>query len=183
MSKDTHIIYRVNSKDEFIFFNKEWARFAIANDGAELLPEKILNRTLWEFITGDITAGLYKEIIRRVRMGHVAHFNFRCDSPGFRRFMEMTITLQNGDEVQFETILINEEEREPQELLYKDAPRTNDLIRMCGWCNKFGVDEGVWMEIEDAVSALHLFERRSLPRITHGICDSCAETMRGQLIQ
>lgn len=183
MSKDTHIIYRVNNKDELIFFNKEWVHFALANDGSELLPENLFNCSLWEFITGDITARLYKEIIKRVRMGHVSHFNFRCDSPEFRRFMEMTITLQNGDEVQFETILITEEERKPQELLYKDTPRTNDLIRMCGWCNKFGVGEEVWVEVEEAVSTLCLFEHESLPRITHGICDSCAATIRGQLIK
>jgi hypothetical protein len=53
---------------------------------------------------------------------------------------------------------------------------------MCGWCKRVSV-RNTWVEVEDAVLELRLFEREVLPDLTHGICPGCLETtermMRG----
>jgi hypothetical protein len=46
---------------------------------------------------------------------------------------------------------------------------------MCGWCKRVAIGDA-WMEVEDAVSELRLFERKVLPDISHGICPDCLES-------
>ena len=173
MNGDTHILYRLNHWDEIIFVNEEWVRFALANDGPDLVRERVLHRPLWNFISDLTTQQLYRDILDKVRAGHPVRFVFRCDSPERRRLCEMTITAQAGDVVQFETQPLWTQERSPQSLLARDAPRTVDLLRICGWCLRVEVGGGTWQDIEEAVNSLQLFERVEYPRLTHEMCDEC----------
>jgi hypothetical protein len=178
MKKDSNIVYRLNSQDEFIYLNEEWINFAVANDAPDLLPAQVLNRPLWDFIADVTTKQLYREILRQVRAGLPARFTFRCDAPKYRRRMEMTVEGREGGEVQFETRTLQQEERPRQELLDRHAPRAGDLLRMCGWCKGVDIGGGKWGEVEEAVTALHLFERKTPPQLTHGICEACFNLMR-----
>ncbi len=103
VNKNTHISYRINSRDEIIFLNDEWFQFASENDAPNLVPENILCRNLWNFISDDKVKYLYQEILRRVNAGHSFKFNLRCDSPEARRILEMNITPQKDGEVQFDS--------------------------------------------------------------------------------
>jgi hypothetical protein len=38
------------------------------------------------------------------------------------------------------------------------------------------VKAGGWVEVEEAVRELWLFERTQLPQITHGVCPDCQES-------
>ena len=176
MGRDANIVYRLNSQDEFIYVNEVWEDFASANDAADLSREQVLARPVWDFIADDTTAQLYREILRHVRAGRPARFNFRCDAPEFRRRMEMTISGRDGGGVQFETRTLGEEERPRQELLERYAPRADDLLRMCGWCKRVDLGDGRLGEVEQAVAELGLFERKALPRLTHGMCVTCSRT-------
>ena len=40
-----------------------------------------------------------------------------------------------------------------------------------------GEGAGHWVEIEQAVASLRLFEGDSLPHITHTMCDACLEDL------
>lgn len=44
---------------------------------------------------------------------------------------------------------------------------------MCSWCKKVALG-GQWHEVEDAVRTLNLFSSHELPRISHGMCPTCA---------
>src|SRR5262245_14710670 len=96
MNYDGDVVYEINNRDEIIFVNEGWVQFALANQGTHLIPEKIIHRPLWDFITDSSTCQIYKDIVGRVRAGRQTRFDFRCDSPTFRRFMEMTITAQES---------------------------------------------------------------------------------------
>jgi hypothetical protein len=64
---------------------------------------------------------------------------------------------------------------DPVALLDPAVPRNPDtLLRMCAWCKKLDV-EGTWLEIQDAIGRLRLFDHPAVPAITHGICDRCFE--------
>lgn len=171
------LVYRLNRRDEFIFVDEGWGSFAAANDALDLMPELVLSRPLWDFISDETTVQLYREILRQARAGHPARFGFRCDAPELRRGMEMIVTGLGGGEVQFETRVLREEWRPRQELLARYVARAGEMLRMCGWCKRVDVGAGRWEEVEDAVKALSLFEREALPALTHGICEACFKVM------
>jgi hypothetical protein len=177
MNRVGGLVYRLNRRDEFTYIDEKWGSFAAANDALDLLPGLVLSRPLWDFISDETTAQLYREILRRARAGHVARFGFRCDAPEYRRSMEMTVAGLGGGEVQFETRVLREERRPRQELLGRYAARAGDMLRMCGWCKRVDVGAGRWEEVEEAVRALCLFERQAMPPLTHGICEACFRAM------
>jgi hypothetical protein len=43
------------------------------------------------------------------------------------------------------------------------------------------VDAGRWAEIEEAVTSLRLFEYKSLPPLTHGMCEQCFDDIARKL--
>ncbi len=47
---------------------------------------------------------------------------------------------------------------------------------MCGWCDRFLVGEE-WLEVEQAVARLGLFQRAEMPAISHDICPDCGEML------
>jgi hypothetical protein len=71
----------------------------------------------------------------------------------------------------------SEEERDlPQPLLDPATPRGDEVLEMCGWCDRFEVD-GEWVEVEEAARRLELFNRPELPALSHGICPDCNEML------
>lgn len=173
------ILYRINSRDEIVFVNDEWSRFALANGAAELLPDKILNQSVWNFITDDTTEFLYREIFKKVRRGKVIEFDIRCDSPAMRCLSAVTVASPNGDgEIQIATRTLWTKRR-ASPINFDDAdssaaaqPRQPMLI-VCSWCKKINVGAEVWEEVEAAIKTLGLFELELLPPQSHGICSVC----------
>ena len=177
MNNNLQILYRINSQDEIIFVNDEWSRFALNNDAPELVMEKVLNRNLWDFITGDTTQELYQKIVQKVRAGHIINFKFRGDSPDFRRLLGMNITLQEKNYVQFETRVVWIEKRLHQNILQRDVRPNERVLTVCSWCSKINVTDENWQEVEEAIINPGLFEMDALPRLSHGICFSCYQTI------
>jgi hypothetical protein len=183
MNRDTGIVYRLNGRDELVYVNDEWVDFAVANDAPDLLSEQVVGRPFWDFIGDQTTVYLYREILLQVRAGRPASFTFRCDAPERRRLMGMTIAVRDGGEVQFETRTLREDERPRQELLDRYATRAGGMLRMCSWCKRVDIDGARWGEIEEAVTALRLFERETLPPLTHGMCEACFKTMNEKIAE
>ena len=183
MRKAADIVYRLNSQDEFIYLNDEWSNFAVANNASSLLPNHVLGRPLWDFITDQTTSQLYREMLDQVHAGRPMKFKFRCDAPEYRRYMELAISALDGGDVQFESRTVREEERPRQELLDSLVPRAADLLRICGWCKRVDVGGGRWGEVEEAVAAFRLFERQALPMMTHGMCEGCFKTMSEEIAE
>lgn len=177
MNYKTEILYRVNYLDEIVFVNEDWDIFATANGAPHLLSKNIIGKLLWQFVTDETTSQLYREMIHRARGGQIIQFNFRCDAPDLRRFLEMSIK-PAGENVQFETRALRLESRPAQTLLKSDVPRAGGLLSICGWCKKVEVGKEMWEEVENAVSLLNLFETEGLPpQLTHGICKVCYQAM------
>jgi len=172
MVERQELVYRVDRQDVIVFVDSEWDRFAASNDGEAAMSARVLDRSLWDFVVDATTRQLYRQLIQRIRDGRLLRFNFRCDSPGCRRLMEMEMSPAEKGAVQFRTRTISGTEREPQTLWERREACSDDLLVACGWCKKVKV-EGEWEEVEDAVTHLQLFEHALLPSITHGICEEC----------
>lgn len=118
-------------------------------------------------------------LLRRVRaeLGSV-DLPFRCDGPTVRREMDIRIASQSsGRFVLFSARLRTEERRDEfQPLLAAETPRGEETLTMCGWCDRFLV-ESEWVEVEEAVARLGLFQLPALPAIDHGVCPDCTEML------
>lgn len=174
------IVYRIDEGDELCFANNTYDEFAVANGEPELASTAVLQRPLWDFITDATTRELYRDILRRVRNGSPVHFGFRCDAPAWRRRMQMDIVPGEKRTVEFRVRTTAEEQRPFQRLLDPGAARSDELLCVCSWCKKVEVGAN-WMEIEDAITRLCLFESAIVPAITHGICGVCHQAMMDRL--
>ena len=183
MQSDSNIEYKINCLDEIVFINNAWSSFALENDASELIDGKVLNRSLWDFITDETTRQLYKDMLNVVRAGSVMRINFHCDSPDKVRFMEMIISLKENNAVLFQTCALSINERPRQKLLDRNAVRTKKLIVICGWCKAIDTGNKDWKNLDVGISILGLFKRDKLPQLSHGMCDTCYSVMSENLSQ
>jgi hypothetical protein len=172
------VCYQVGGDDCLTGFNDGWTTFAEANGGGALLPGLIRGRSLCEFVSDPTTAYLYRAMMKRLRAGaHAIEFEIRCDSPDRRRQLRMEIAGAPGGVIAFTATSVREETRPPVAVLDVTRERTDDLLAVCAWCMRARLSPGTWVDIESAVRSLDLFLADQLPRLTHGMCESCLEAM------
>jgi hypothetical protein len=169
--------YAIDEHDHLIRVDDGYYRFAEENGWHEAGTS--LGRSLWDYVQGSEMKMLQRLLVRRIRneVGDV-ELPFRCDGPDVRREMNIRIVARPGGRVVlFSSRLRSAEERDlPQRLLDPATPRSEELLEMCGWCDRFEVD-GEWVEVEEAAKRLHLFDRPELPALSHGICPDCNEML------
>ena len=175
--------YWLDTEERITDVDGNWLEFARENEGEEsCLPDLILNRPLWAFIHDEETRHLYEIIIEKVRSrGKPVTIPFRCDSPSKRRYLELTIKPLPQGRLEFQTKLLKVESREPVALLREDAPRSSQHVRICSFCKKVALSDSEWVEIEEAVWRLKLFELARLPQLTHGACPGCYQSIMADL--
>ena len=174
-------IYRIDEADRIVYVNGAWDEFAMENSSPEVASAKVLNRVIWEFLGDPTVESIYRKILERVREGNHASFVFRCDAPERMRRLRMSISPMPDGLVEFRTETIEMAPRLSIPLLNVDSPRPSELLVACGWCSKIRINER-WLEVENAVNNLLLFDRMAVPRLSHGICDLCYDEMIGDLI-
>lgn len=172
MSTQT-LSYAIDENDHLIRVDEGYYSFAEENGWEEATTS--LGRSLWDYVAGHEMVKLQRLLVRRVRdeAGDV-ELPFRCDGPEVRREMNIRIVARPGGRVVlFSARMRSEEARDlPQRLLDPAAPRSDEVLEMCGWCDRFEVD-GEWVEVEEAARRLELFSRPELPLLSHGICPDC----------
>lgn len=174
--------YEIGPDDRIVSVDERFDAFARENGASELARTAVGTR-LWEHLSGAGVVALYRQFLGRVRDdARTIHVPFRCDAPDLRRFMSLAIG--PGDEtgaVRFTARLLRSETREPVPLWDADASRDEgNPVPACAWCKRVRVEEA-WIDAEDAVARLGLFERALVPDVTHGICEDCARRMDGLL--
>jgi hypothetical protein len=169
--------YAIDNQDHLIKVDNGYYRFAEEN-GWDAAGTS-LGRSIWDFVAGHEMRKLQRLLLQRIRNEvRDIELPFRCDGPDVRREMDIRIVAHpSGRVVLFSARLRSEEPREtPQPMLDPEAPRGEDLLEMCGWCDRFEVD-GEWVAVEEATIRLELFNREELPAISHGICPSCSKML------
>jgi hypothetical protein len=169
--------YAIDEHDHLIRVDQGYYRFAEENGWRE--AGSSLGRSLWDYVAGHELRKLQRLLVRRIRdeVGDV-ELPFRCDGPEVRREMNIRIVARPGGRVVlFAARLRAEEARElSQPLLDPEAPRSEEMLNMCGWCDRFEVD-GEWVEVEEAARRLELFNHPELPALSHDICPACSEML------
>jgi hypothetical protein len=181
-SAPPEVIYTVDDNDNIIAVNSAWSAFAGENDGTQLLPPAILGRALWDFIKDDTTIHIYQRLFARVRAGiGPVKFAFRCDAPTKRRLLEMNIAKQLTGTLKCVVRSLRVEDRPAVPAFESAKADSDELLRVCGWCKRTPDANGEWLEIEQALLRLALFQQTALPVITHGICEDCQCVMTAAL--
>jgi hypothetical protein len=171
------ICYIIDGQDRIISINAEWIAFAHANAGDTVLPAHVLGRFLWDLIQDPEMRQIYQLLRARVRQERSISLNLRCDSPIARRWLTLTLTALPDDGVKYVSTITLEQPRSYVALWDAAVPRQQELLRICSWCNKVQVPSDQWVEVEDAIAILRLFDAAFLPRLTHGICPICQQGM------
>jgi hypothetical protein len=181
----TTIVYRIDSNNRIIEADENWDRFALANDSPHLVRDKVMHTSLFDLISDPMSRHLYQLLIERVKhTGKPISFNFRCDSPDRRRFMHMVMSYQDTCAgVGFKSTTEREEPRAPVELLSPRASRSDDLVIICSWCKRIKISDDDWVEIEQGVQRLGLFDVDEFPQLSHGMCPDCKKAIWSKLIQ
>lgn len=174
------IRYSIDAENCVCSVSGSWGDFAVANGTADLSPETVVGSVLWKWIADSETEQVYRTLFDRIRAtGRPFAVPFRCDAPTMRRFMRLRVSAEDDGVIHLESETVREEQRDSQKLLDPILPRNGELLKMCGWCKKIPLPDDRWLEIEDAVRELSLFESPSLPQISHAMCPACyASTMK-----
>jgi hypothetical protein len=176
-------IYRIDKRDNIVSVSKNWESFARANAwGGKLSPENVVDHLLWDFIQDFETRHLYEEVFRRVRAGRLTGpIPFRCDSPQKRRFLKLFLSPLPDSQIEITSKIVKTEHRDTIRLLDKDMPRSSDFVRICSMCKKIAIFQSIWVEIEEGLTRLRLFEADEMPRLTHSICPDCYQIIIADL--
>lgn len=170
------LTYTIDAEDLLTEADAGYFDFAERNHWAG--AEGSIGRPLWDFVSGSTVQKVQRSLLRRVRRnGRPIELPFRCDGPGMRREMAIRIEPRGPTGVVvFSASVLSETPRPARALLDPGLPRGEGAIEMCAWCDRFRVD-GRWMEIEAASATLGLTTASELPRISHDLCDRCAEML------
>lgn len=167
--------YRIDGTDMIVRLSENWSEFAARNHGLEGCDHcVVVESRLWDFIEGDEVRLLYGILLERIRRdGRPLRLFYRCDSPTERRFLSLEMVPHPDGEVDFHSSLLRTEPRESVRLLESDAPRSEAFLKVCSLCKRFILPDGNWVEVEEAVQRLQLFDTARLPRLSHGLCPAC----------
>lgn len=176
------ISYWLDSADCIVAVNAAWDTFARANSGEGVLAESVIGQPIRRFIADATTANIYHRLFQRARAcGGPVTITFRCDAPGERRLFEMTLRPTPERILAVTTRAIEVRPRAPLAVLSATAPRSEEWVRMCGWCHRVEDGESGWMELEHAVERLAIFHHDVPPRVTHAVCPACLACLQAEI--
>ncbi len=169
--------YRINADDLLVDVNRGWQRFAVENKAPHLVSNLVLGRSLWDFVSDAETCRVYQRILKKVRSNkRSVSLDLRCEAPDRRRFIRLDIASLSRCRVQFVGKVLEIERRDMVTLLEPDFDRSADILSICGWYKSVLLPNNRYIEIEEAVHQLGLFQSQVLPRLNHGMCPSCRAT-------
>ncbi|MGZ8378569.1 MAG: hypothetical protein ACXWZS_04095 [Gemmatirosa sp.] len=165
------VSYALDADDRLLAVNAAWQAFAVENGGAP--ASAVIGTPLWQHVSDDAVRHLYARLFHRVRATQRPfRVPFRCDAPDAVREMTLDILPRPGGGLVLRSRIVREVERAPLLLLARHLPRSDDFLRMCGWCMRVDL-EGTWHQVEDAVTSARLLCEVPAPQVTHGICADC----------
>lgn len=170
--------YWLDADDRLDAVDQEFREFAIENGAPELASGAILGKPIRSFISDESAIEIWTLLLARAREGSRVSVPIRCDAPATRRRLRLDLSAGADRRVRVRSTTQSEEDRPPVPLLDAARPRGDRTLRCCSWCKRWRLPEGAWVEAEDLVAALHLFEQAVLPGVSHGICEECEASFR-----
>lgn len=168
--------YWFDSSDRIASVDENWSVFACENGAASLTPDAVCGLHLNNFISDPTTRQIWELILRSARKGNPVGVSIRCDSPDRRRRISLRASFE-GDLTRVNSTLISEEFRPPIHLLENNGINGSGSLIACSWCKQFQLTPDAWVEVEELLNTLNLFDKPVLPIVSHGICPSCLNAL------
>lgn len=166
--------YEIDAHDVIRSVSPEWLAFARENGAPGLTEERVLGRSLWDFVRGEAVCGLYRALFERVREGDTpVLLPFRCDGPDLRRDMRLVLSHRSAGALRLDGVLVRQEPRARVTLLDARATRSDAELPVCSFCRRARVGPEDWLELEDAVVRLELLAAVPAPRLVDALCPRC----------
>ena len=144
-----------------------------------MYEDVILNTSIWDYIEGQETRDLYKDIFTKLRRKKTELvIPFRCDTPTVIRQMELTLRSGPEKTIEMEGRLLDKKHREAVSLFDLKAERSDETIEICSICRKLHIRAGEWLDVEHAIVQKRLFTKKQMPRLIEKICPACENIMR-----
>lgn len=179
-----NLIYHVNDTYEIVYLDEAWDSLVLENNAPQLCAENILGRNLFDFIADEKVRYLYHTMFEKILNAEISFkFTYRCDTPDRRRLFALETYRVKENVIELRNTLLSIELRNPIELLNPDTLKNDQYLRICSWCKKTQLDNEQWVEIEEAIQRMRLFERRELPNLTHTICKPCFERQMAEIAE
>ena len=155
----------------------DWDRFAIENGAPELVAPHPVGRPLLMFLSDATTVHIYELLFKRVAdTRRPITFPVRCDGAARRQYCSLTVNPGAAGGFAVTSVVVRAEPRRPVHLLERTARRRTETLFVCSWCQRVDL-VGRWVEVEEAVATLRLFERDRVPRIESRVCRDCERFM------
>ncbi len=177
MELGDEIFYRLSREDTIVEVGGAWDRFAVANDGQNLLSDRILGQSIYAHVLGEPTRDFVWTMLDGVRkLKRPVRQTYRCDSPGLKRFMQMTIEPEEASGLCLRHRLVSTAPLVLPVQFRAVAPGTAraHLTFRCSCCNRLNVD-GAWHDPEQASFTPELKQLidQGVMRIAYSVCPSC----------
>ena len=144
--------YYLDKGDKILSVGSGWNQFASENDGEQLVAAKVEGRSIWDFISGDITKVWFRTIIQLADLHQEAvEHPYRCDSPTLKRYMKMRVSKENNI-LRVDHSLLRVERREKPVLIRhaSEFDIFSQAMRCCSLCGR--IHRGrEWYEPDDAI--------------------------------
>lgn len=171
---EQRVSYQIDTRDRIVAIGDDWLAFARSNGASELTEEAVVGARWSDFVADPETRSLYASIFGRVRSNDAeVILPFRCDSPDRFRFMRLVISPGLEGRLTCLGLLVREQARPFYSILDKAFPRTDRSLPICSLCRRIEVSPSDWLEAEDAVARLDLFDSAQLPRLEERLCSDC----------
>jgi hypothetical protein len=170
--------YWVDAENRLAAVDEEFREFAVVNGAPELASNSILGRRMSSFCSDDATIEIWTRLFSRAREGASISLHIRCDSPEKRRLLTLDLSVHEDRRIRVLSTTLSEEDRPPIALLEVARTPAETVLGCCGWCKRWRLPTGTWVEAEELVATLRLLEEEVLPGVSHGICDECAASFR-----
>lgn len=183
MRPEFPVEYDIDANDRFARVNTGWSVEARTSCDERLSDDRVLGQSLWDLVQDRTSREIYERLLQRVRENRVkVDFAFRCDTAVERRLLRMRIEGGEQRSVHFQVRLLQQQLREPLELLRIGRPTSNRSIPVCSWCKRSPIPAGYWVEVEEALQTLGLFDSDPLPSLDHVICPECRKVITESLL-
>lgn len=124
---------------------------------------------LRNFIVGDVTRMFVDALLARARLtGRPAIIPYRCDSPGVKRFMEMSLEGIGAELISEHRILSEQTLHSPLAFAAVSDDRPTNWLKRCSMCNRLSDRTGSVREPDDFPHAAG-----ETLRVIYHVCADC----------
>lgn len=154
------------------FVSGGWSRMAFDNNGAQVLREWPLGRSVWEAVP-DVLQGHYRDLWRRVLESQEAcEHEYECSSPERKRIYRMQLHPLTSEGLLIRNQLVVDLPRQDPGAALRPEIYASDagFLTMCANCRRVrrALEPAAWDWVPDLV-------RAPPARLSHGLCEPCLE--------